>query len=275
MKKILLVFFIALLGLSLSTKASFALSLEPYFGPVEIKISNLEIVNYSGKLADGVEDNWGIFKVTSIERGFDTLWYAGKNGEYLSGIFYNLDIAGITPIDTNGDTVIDSTRVDMANTKITGMLDLYLDDSDLPGFTALVDGGPSARTGTTTYPTFTDSNVYGGKALSIAVVPGILPGVTISNIIDGLTIIGSGKGNGYGAIVPGSGPLAAMFDNDGYLGGNADLYMSFNYTYPASNGWTIISHDPIRTSIVPEPTSMLLFGIGTFGLAVLRRRKVA
>jgi len=30
-----------------------------------------------------------------------------------------------------------------------------------------------------------------------------------------------------------------------------------------------------RVDVVPEPTSMLLFGIGTLGLAVLRRRKVA
>jgi hypothetical protein len=273
MKKLLLVVPVALLAISIAAGSAFTLSLEPYFGPIKVKISNWEMVVPSFELSDDIEDNWGVYKVTSIEDlEANTLWYPGKSGEYLTGMFYNMDIIGIVPLGPL------TTRVNMGNTAITGTMDLYLDDFDLPGYTAATPAlGPGLRSGLATYPGFTDSNVFGGPALSMTFVPGIFPGVTMTNIIDAAGPIGTGVGDGYAAIVPGSGPLAFLFDSNTFLGGTADVGLKIDYDFPGDFGWTINSDDPISGNIVPEPASMLLFGMGLFGIAGLRlrRRKVA
>jgi len=276
MKKIIITVAFLMLAIGVNINYAAALSLDPYFGPVSIKLQNYEVVtnpavNPDGSIAfsDGLEDNWGIFKVTSIEAGDSTIWQDNKNGEHLTGMFYGFDIAAITPL------LGGKTQVDMANTNLIGKLDVYLDVNGA-GYTAFNSTlGPGVRSGVNSYPTVTDSNVYGVPALSLQMVPGILPGITISNVLDSATIIGSGKGNGFAEVTGGA--LSPLFNNNNYLGGLADMYLSLNYKVPGSNGWTIDSDDPIRTDIVPEPASMLLFGMGVLGLATsrLRRKKVA
>ena len=140
MRKLSIALVMLSLGLLLSTSQAFGFALidpftgEEYFGPVEFKMFDWTIGRQytydttnnewdpegaraglpggassipnggDGTDDDGVEDSWGLFRVTQIVTpDGDELWGPSQSGEELTGYFYGFDdsyiSAGLTDID--------------------------------------------------------------------------------------------------------------------------------------------------------------------------------
>ena len=184
---------VAFVSAQASNASAFALN-NGYTGPVEFKFSDFSIGTLydqsSGGYgnADGQEDAFGIFKITSIiTPAVQPLWQDGQDGEELTGIFYGIDddLWEITPA---GGVNIQS---------VGGFIDVYLDGAQ--NFDPTL--GPAARAGVSDYPTVTDGTLF----LRLAFVPGIKFGNGFAGDdhiaycfaeVDGFSKIGKYTGNG-------------------------------------------------------------------------------
>jgi hypothetical protein len=220
--------------------------------------------------ADNTEDAWGIFKVTSIQSddGFNTtLWFDGKDGEELTGIYYGLDDDFWT-IDDDGGLNIQS---------VGAKIDMYLDSGTL--FNA--SPGPGARVGNT-YPAVTDGSLF----LTADFAPGIKYGdgnpgndhIAYDNNLDGTTSPFTGDGAFYLDVTGGS--YAYLFNSDRWNltddSGNTvarDFFGKFDTEAPGPFGWLVESDDPISGAAIPEPATMALLGSGLFGMVGSKLRK--
>ena len=263
-----------------ASRASAFTILNDYAGPLEFKFSDFSDGTLYGSdsggygNADGVEDSFGIFKVSSIKNAIaQTLWFDGKDGEELTGMYYNID----DDFWTVTGSPITSTNIQSVN----GIIDVYLDAS--PDFNP--SGGPGARSGATTYPTVTDGSLF----LRLAMVPGIKYGnadttddhISYDVDIDFKTSTFTGDGAFYLDVIGGS--YASYFDSDAYCltddSGNSvcrDFFGQFDTEAPGSFDWLTNSEDPIAGArVIPEPATMALFASGMFGMLGTRlRRKV-
>lgn len=283
------------LVLLLSTSEAFAFALiDPftgtdYFGPVVFKIFDWSIGrNYTfdavntewdpegaraglpggaGSIpdailtaGDGVEDSWGLFRVTTVNKpNGDVLW-ASSATEELTGQFYGFD-----------DAYISAGVADTDVGSLSGFIDLYLDPS--PDFTSLpspyINARPPLGGGGDAWNT-TDGALF----LSTSAVPGIvplLPTLTRFETVSGLTSPFTGDGSMYLDITGGS--HEATFDTNGFLGGTADFFVIFDFTPSGREFFDARSSDPVEGTATPEPASMLLMGIGLLGLTATKLRK--
>jgi hypothetical protein len=261
-----------------------------YQGPVKIKYTNWEIINFpvqpapglnATNLADGNEDNWGIAKVTSIFTDNDPLnpvllWSDGDFGEEITGTFYNIDIDRIVDISTG----FIGTKFDLDSTNlnpflpqppyvpITGMMDLWLNPAG-----SLNNVGPAARIGVSGYNTI--SNVVGGqKFLELQFSPGkdlLRPWITIDGTFELASLPGQGSTFSYLDVRSNVG-FAEYFDNQHILG-TWDFDLGNSFDIVTGGLWNGISEDPIDGFYTPEPATMLLLGAGLLGLAGLGRKR--
>lgn len=248
--------------------ASNALALPGLPAEFKIKFENFEYFNPAialGQTADGVEDNWGIFRVTTI---MDTapatsvdVWTSATSNYEITGMFYGLDVAAVAAAGFAGFDV----------GFVGGALDLYIQDKTALGYTAFDKTlGLGGRTGLNSYTGVTDGTMLAHSVFVPGIVPTI-PALTNLSSVTALTSPLSGNGTGYLNVIPGTGDWSDVIVPGP---GNKDLFLSFNFTTNNVPGdWSVVSDDPVTGSAVPEPGTMVLLGSGLLGLAGLARRR--
>jgi len=265
MKKYLLLMVAMVLVLSM-TNAAQAISIPA--GPLSFHWTDWETrVTGNGQSLNG------IFRLDQILQGTTVVWNAGA-GEELTGSFQNLTVASFGG-ETPGSQILFT----------GGDLQVYLDNT--PDFDPTQPG-----VGVTDGTLWIDADFTTG-------VDFFNPGATLVSTVtssgsdqgpDGI-INPTIRGTGTALLDVVGGSAASTFDSNLFprLDGSglfADLSLSANFFITntgsapftaTTNGWDVWSSDPIKANAIPEPTSMLLFGMGLAGLVSkkLRKTKVA
>ena len=99
-------------------------------------------------------------------------------------------------------------------------------------------------------------------------VYGFTAGTVMHEYITGMT----NSGLGFANIIGGS--AASLFDTD-VFGAGLDIRLEWDPILGLGpvDGWQLSSDDPVQFSIIPEPATMTLLGIGIAGLGLLRKRR--
>jgi hypothetical protein len=252
------------------------INLGGYTGAIEIKFNNFESFSGNGQLQTS-NTNFGVIQVTQIlgesvqgSNNFNlSVWSTGQNGQFLSGVFGGIHVDSITGTPTLG-----------SSTNSGGFIDLYLNGSDLnstQGTGGYAAGG--CAIGGTCYNTV--SNVGGTNVLNLAFASGIdplNPTTTLTSTYNLQTSPFTGTAQGYLNVVGGT--EAAAFATHGVptAFGNRDMFLQDNFCVAgsspicgASGNWAFNSHDPVLASVIPEPSTLSVFGSALLALAFFGR----
>lgn len=253
-----------------------SIDLGGYSGPIEIKFNNFESFTGNGAI-QASNTNFGIIQITQIlgesvigSNNFNlAVWNTGQNGQFLSGVFGALHVDSVTGTSTLGST---------ANSG--GFINLYLNGSDLnsaQGTAGYAAGG--CAVGGTCYHTVSD--VGGTNVLNLAFASGIdplNPTTTLTSTFDLQTSPFTGTAQGYLNVVGGT--QAGAFDTNGVptVFGARDMFLQDNFCVAgsspicgASGNWAFNSHDPVLGAVIPEPSTLSVFGSALLALAFFGR----
>lgn len=258
MKKIIA---LAALALAMMATTSHAFSLNGYVGPVEFKINGVTksadtTYAYTGKeslAAPG--ETWGIFNLSAITDGSNNIWSQSGN-DNVYGIIYGLYDYAYGP-GLNGVSI----------EQVGGSFAMY----QVPATFNFDAVGPAGRMGQAGFAGI--SNV-GTLLLSGNFASGVQPGSPATLVQDVTTTQApaNGKGIGYGDVTGGS--FFNTFDSNTMLGGH-DLLFDFTVLFPSvGSPWSQRINDPVSGAAVPEPGTIVLFGLGMAGLAVFGKRRL-
>jgi hypothetical protein len=217
----------------------------------------------------------GIFAITQIvDKDIPTIQYWNqKKGSHLVGYFkdYLYDGKNGPPfpaapfsLDSTGGTM----KVFFDDTFTSGgkFNPLYsLDDGGAVGHGIGYDGFDGGVADNANFTLWLDMVGVGG------IVPTDLS-VTLHTTFDAATSPFTGKGTGYLDII--GGDAEDLFTKN-VFGPNADLFLQSDIEAPGTAGWPASSSDPIEGQVIPEPASLVIWGLlaALVGLVAVRRRK--
>jgi len=257
----------------------------PPLGPLYIKFDNKEQLNLAGP-----EVNWGVALISTVSAGNNgsdpynfpptgnPLWTDGDGNAEITAMFYGLT-AG-----TPSATAFNSTG---------GFIDLYYDDTPDADMAA---ASAADRTGVSSFNNFTDGVLLARIAFyNGAIIAGdLVTSVTGTAIptAGGFTGFANSFGNvvdvnGDGIVDELDGAWADILDGNYFPVqnglANADLKFRNIYESTGSHSWDDLgrqifgadSTDPARAYVVPEPSTMLLLGMGLVGAGLMARRRKA
>ncbi len=254
-----------------------------YIGPIKMKFSNWDYgtlygqntnINNGGN-GSGSIDSWGILELSCI-KGKDSagdwknVWQPTAN-EAIEGWFSGLSDDQVS-IDGTGAGFINSVAPGAAPGGF-GHVEMYLS----PGSDLTASSGP--QTPAAGDLTWTPNDIYnatnGPLLFAANFVPGAVWGdntTVYHQTITSMTNPTTGHGTGYLDIVPGVGTHDWLFNSNSQLNGT-DLWMENDFVGPGSHDWTVDSEDPVIGYATPEPATLLIFGMGLLGTALVRRKR--
>ena len=243
------------------TAAADSVPLTP--GPYQAKYDNLETFTNPATGATCTTIvvgcvNSGIFVIETINTWPVFLhpipWFTDSSAGEITGSFGGIVVTSVTA-NADGTFTINATG---------GTLSIYVDNT--PDY----DG--------------TIANATNGTLMvSFNFIPGIVPGdptTTVHGTASGITNPLSGEAFGYLDVIPGSGPWASFFDGNAIPGivgappgADALEQSNFNSQTGIPAPWTLVSHDPVVGTIIPEPGSLMLLGAGLIGVGRSFKRR--
>jgi hypothetical protein len=234
----------------------------------------------AGTDSDGQEDAWGAMRLNFIIDRDDTtnVFYqdGGVGTVEVSTFFYGFDDAYIRDLDGVGDNVIIGVKEVPAGAHV----EVWMHTAAHRDFLPLVDGvGPTGRTGFSTFFGINDAVDIGNGAVKLLdLEPVAVLDPRTGEFFDFQTSFQFSRNAGSANLLLDSTDPTALWHNifdTNQMTGGTDMEMTVNALGVGPNNWTIRGNTFSATgaNVIPEPTTVVLLGIGLVGMAGLAARK--